>query len=336
MEKKRGGVIHKKVSFLCGVLGLLIAFAGTTGADQNPDDVLKAVVRIRALVPDNARTARILGSEREGNGVIIDSRGYILTIGYLILEAEKIEITASNNEVIPADFVGYDHNSGLGLIRAAKPIDLQPIKLGQSAEVKEGDPVLVAGFGGPDAVMGAQVISRQDFAGYWEYLLADAIFTTPPHPSFGGAALIGRDGELLGIGSLLTPVTLPGLGTVSSNMFVPIDLLKPILPSMIARGRSSEPSKPWLGIYTQELQGRLFVVRTTSGSPAEKAGLQPGDIILKVNKQDIKGLADFYRKIWALGSAGVIVPLSVLQGTNVRDITVQSGDRDQYLNIPSK
>jgi S1-C subfamily serine protease len=311
----------------------LLIFCMSVNAEQAPEELLRAIVQIHTTVPENARTAVSLGTTREGTGVVIDKQGYVLTIGYLILEAERIEVLGLSGETLKATFVAYDHNSGFGILRTEKPLKVTPMKLGQSSGVTVGDPVLVASYGGPDAVQGARVITRKEFAGYWEYLLEDAIFTTPPHLSFGGAALIGRNGRLVGIGSLYTRVTLPGLGAMPTNMFVPIDRLKPILDDLIVRGRSREPSRPWLGLYSEEAHGRVIILRVAEGSPAEEAGLQGGDIILKVKKGAVKGLADFYRKVWALGEAGVDVPVSILQGTEIRDVVVRSADRHQYLRL---
>jgi S1-C subfamily serine protease len=178
-----------------------------------------------------------------------------------------------------------------------------------------------------------RVISRKEFAGYWEYLLEDAIFTVPPYLNFGGAALIGRDGRLLGIGSLYTQVMIQGFGSIPCNIFVPIDLLNPILSDLMTRGRSREAPRPWLGLNTEEAHGRVFILRVTSEGPAERAGLQPEDLILTVSGKAVNGLADFYRKVWALGNAGVDVSLGILRGTQIRDITVQSGDRYQFLRL---
>jgi S1-C subfamily serine protease len=322
----------KKVCLTFIFFALLI-FYGSANAEQAPEELLRAIVRIQAMVPENARTAVSLGTTREGNGVVIDKEGYVLTIGYLILEAERIEVVGQSGETLKATFVAYDHNSGFGILRTEKPLKVTPMKLGQSSDVTVGDPVLVASYGGPDAVQGARVITRKEFAGYWEYLLEDAIFTTPPHLSFGGAALIGRNGRLVGIGSLYTRVTLPGIGAMPTNVFVPIDRLKPILDDLIVRGRSREPPRPWLGLYSEEAHGRVVILRVASGSPAEQAGLQPGDIILKVKKVAVKGLADFYRKVWALGEAGVDVPVSILQETEIRDVVVHSADRHEYLRL---
>jgi S1-C subfamily serine protease len=305
-------------------------------AQQDPEEILRAVVKIRAFIPEDARTARILGTEREGNGVVIDSEGHVLTIGYLILEAETIELVGPDNEVREAVFVGYDYHSGLGLVRATPPLSVQPIPLGYSADVKIEDVLLVVGHGGSEATQGTQVVARQEFAGSWEYLLEDAIFTSPPYSNFGGAALIGRDGKLLGIGSLFNQVTITGLGRVPSNMFVPIDHLKPILQELIAQGRPSTPSHPWLGLNVEESLGRVFVLRVSSDGPAERDGLNSGDIILAVNKQPVQGISDFYRKVWALGGAGVEVPLRVLQGVEIRDIIIQSGDRYQVYDLLPK
>jgi S1-C subfamily serine protease len=300
-------------------------------ADQAAEEILKAVVKIRAVVPKDARSARTLGTEREGHGVVIDSKGHILTIGYLISDAETIEVTGPAGKPVHATFVGYDHNTGFGLLRADESLRVEPMKLGQSSEIKEGDPLLVAGHGGKDSVQVGQVIARKEFVGYWEYLIENAIYITPPYPNFGGAALIDRDGRLIGIGSIFTQMAIPGLGAIPCNMFVPIDLLNPILPDLITRGRSREAPRPWLGLNAEEAHGRVFVTRVTSEGPAERAGLQPEDLILGVNGKPVSGLADFYRKVWALGSAGVDVSLSILRGTQIRDIIIHSTDRYQSL-----
>jgi S1-C subfamily serine protease len=322
----------KRVCLLL-IFAVLIAFCVSAYADQNAEERLKAVVKIHSLIPEHALTARSLGTEREGNGVVIDSNGHILTIGYLILEAETIEVLGPEGRPLKATFVGYDHETGFGLLQAEKPLNVEPMGLGQSSEIEEGDPILIASHGGSDSVQGSRVLSRREFAGYWEYLLEDAIFTTPPYLNYGGAALIGRDGRLLGIGSLFTQVVVPGLGAIPCNMFVPIDLLKPILPDLMASGRSQAPPRPWLGLHAEETRGRVFVLRVTSGGPAKRAGVQPDDMILTVNRVAIKGLVDFYRSVWALGAAGVDVPLTVLQGTEIRNITLHSADRYQFLKL---
>jgi len=315
------------------MLVFLITGSVSAYADQDPKEILKAIVKIRAVIPKDAHSAGTLGTEREGNGVVIDSKGHILTIGYLIVEAETIEVTGPEDKLLKATFIGYDHNTGFGLLRTEKPFEVVPMKLGQSSEVKEGEPVLVAGFGGTDSVQVARVISRKEFTGYWEYLLEDAIFTAPAYSNFGGAALIDRDGKLLGIGSLFTQVMIPGLASIPCNVFVPIDLLNPILNDLKTTGRSGKAPRPWLGINAEEAHGRVFITRITPGGPAEKAGLKPGDLILTVNKNAVGGLADFYRKVWALGNAGVDVSLGILQGIEIRDIKMRSADRYQFLRL---
>jgi S1-C subfamily serine protease len=318
------------------VLASLVMLCSLAHAQQPPEKLFNAITKIRTIIPDTASTARALGTEREGSGVVIDAAGHVLTIGYLILEAETIDIVDADDQVVRAAFVGYDHQSGFGLVRATTPLAVQPIPLGQSAGLSVGEPVLIAGYGGTEAVQGAHVVARQEFAGYWEYLLEDAIFTTPPYPHFGGAALIDRTGRLIGIGSLYTPVLLPTVGTVPGNMFVPIDRLKPILVDLIATGRSAEPPKPWLGLHAEEAHGRVFVRRILAGGPAAQVGLAPGDIILKVGQQDVQGLADFYRQVWAHGAAGVHIPLHILHGTRLHDVTVHSADRYHYLKMPPR
>ena len=302
-------------------------------ATDSGERILQAIVKIQARIPATARTAKILGQEREGSGVLIDRNGYILTIGYLILEAERVEITDFSGRQIEATVVGYDHKTGFGLVRSNRHLELEPMALGKSSLLKVGDPLLVAGHGGSDAVLGVRVVSRKDFAGYWEYLLEKAIFTAPPYSNYGGAALIGRGGRLLGIGSLLTQVVISEAGSMSSNMFVPIDRLKSIIKNLKTEGRSPLPSEPWLGLHAQEVHGRVFVIRTTTDGPAYQAGIKTGDIILMVDEKPVNGLADFYRKVWAVGDAGVLVPLTVLQETQVRKIQIRSRDRSDFLEL---
>jgi len=313
----------------------LTSFSPVSGK-ESAEDILKAIVKIRAVIPEDAFSARTLGTEREGNGVVIDSQNHILTIGYLVTEAESIEVLAVGEEPVSASFVAYDHQSGLGLIKTDKPLAIKPVELGASSELKEGDPILMASHGGTDAVQAGRVLARKEFAGYWEYLLDDAIYTAPAHPSFGGAALLDRDGKLMGIGSLLSQVIISGFGSIACNISVPIDLLRPILADMIAKGRPAGAPRPWLGLNAEESHGRVFVVRTTPGSPAEQAGLKPEDMILGVRGEEVKSLADFYRKVWALGGAGVDVPLDILKGSAVQKITVKSGDRYQFVRPKPK
>ena len=322
-------------NFVLAIMMVMVMSLSAYG-DQEAQEILKAVVKIKAVIPEEAQTAKTLGTEREGHGVVIDSKGHILTIGYLIVEAESIEVTGPEGKSINAVFVGYDHATGFGILKTEKPIDVKPIKIGQSSKVKEGEPVLVAGHGGQEAVQAVQVISRKEFAGYWEYLLEDPLFTAPAYTNFGGAALIDRNGQLVGIGSLLSQFVIQGLGTIPCNVFVPIDLLKPILDDMITKGRPQKPPRPWLGINSEEAQNRVFVIRVTPGGPAEKAGIRVGDLILAVKGEAVKGLLDFYRKVWALGNAGVEVPLTVLQGVEIREIKIRSADRHQFLMLKPK
>ena len=302
-------------------------------AAPTPDETLRAIVRVSSEIPANARTAQSLGTRREGSGVVIDSGGLVLTVGYLILEAAKTEVLGSRGEPMDAEVVGYDHYTGFGLLRAKNALEAKPMLLGESSKLKMRDEVLVASHGGPGSVQGAFVAARRDFAGSWEYLLENAIYTTPPHPSFGGAALIGRRGRLLGIGSLFLQNVMPAHNPIPGNMFIPIDQLKPILADLIAQGRSSKPSRPWLGMYTQELGGRIMVLRLTPNGPAHQAGIRRGDMIVGVAGEGVENLADFYRKVWSKGRAGVMVSLNVLQGNRIRKISIRSSDRYKYLRM---
>jgi S1-C subfamily serine protease len=322
----------KRIVILALIPLLMVVRAGYA-AEQTAEEVLKAIVKVRAMIHEDAVTAQALGTEREGNGILIDSAGHILTIGYIILESKTIEVTWSDGQVSDGAFVGYDYDTGFGLLRVIQTKDIKPMKLGKSSELKAGEPALVAGHKGEDSILGVRVAARREFTGYWEYLLENAIYTIPHFQNFAGAALIGSDGSLLGIGSIFTQINVPGIGTLPANMFVPIDLLKPILADLKTTGRSRLPQRPWLGMHTDESHGRVFVIRINPGGPAQKADLQIGDLILKVNDQPVEGQADFFRKVWALGPAGVKVVISILRGTKIQDITVHSADRYQYLKL---
>ena len=320
---------------LAAILAVLVSASAAVAQTPSIEELVAAVVRINTHIAPEGRTVQGLGREREGSGILIDSDGLILTIGYLMVEAYAAEIVDNTGRTVPADVVGYDHETGFGLLRTIEPLKHKPMPLGKSADVKEGDPVLIASFGGPAMVAGAYIVGKREFAGSWEYLLDEALFTAPPHPAWSGAALINREGKLVGVGSLIVGDAARGGDKAPGNMFVPIDRLSPILADLIAAGRTSGPGRPWLGLTTEELRGRLFVSRVTPGGPAEKAGIRRGDVIVGVNGEAPKDLADFYRKVWAQGSAGVTVALEVLQDSQVRHFDVKSINRLDHLKLKS-
>ena len=286
-----------------------------------------SVVRLNARAVPDARSRNTLGTEREGTGIVIDSSGLILTIGYLIQEAETVEINTVDGRKSPATVIAYDYATGFGLLRALAAPAIKPIDFGDSKDLADREPVLIVGF---DGVAPAFVVSKRPFAGNWEYLLDEAIFTAPATVNWQGAALINKAGKLIGVGSLAVGDAMGGQ-RVPGNMFVPIDLLKPILGNLIAQGRAGDKPRPWLGVNTQDLQGKLMVTRVSPESPADKAGLAAGDIILGVRGEQLRGHADFYRKLWSSGDAGAEIELDVLKGTKVRKLGVKSIDRESYL-----
>jgi len=282
---------------------------------------------VKSKAVANARTSRSLGPQREGTGVVIDSDGLVLTIGYLIVEAETVELSTTDGRSFPATIVGYDNATGFGLLKALRPLPVKPVQFGQSASIGEREMVLIVGF---DGVAPAYVVSRRPFVGYWEYLLDEAIYTAPATVNWSGAALLSREGKLLGIGSLVINDAMGTRTQVPGNLFVPIDLLKPLLGDLIATGRSSARPRPWIGINTQEVQGNVIVTRVSSEGPAEDARIRSGDVIVGIGGQTIGGQADFYIKLWKTGEAGVEVPLDVLRSGRVEKVTVKSIDRDRY------
>ncbi|HYC48325.1 MAG TPA: S1C family serine protease [Thermoanaerobaculia bacterium] len=287
-----------------------------------------SVVKIRSHAVRDARSAATLGTQREGTGVVIDASGLVLTIGYLITEAEKVELTTADGKVFPATVIGSEASTGMGLVKALAPLPVKPVELGQSASVGERDLVLIVGF---DGVAPAYVVSKRPFVGYWEYLLDEAIYTAPATVNWQGAALLSRDGKLLGIGSLAVGNAIGGQQALPGNLFVPIDAVKPVLGDMIANGKSTAKPRPWLGVNTQEVQGNLIVTRVSPESPADDAGLKRGDVIVGIGGKPIQGQADFYTKLWATGEAGVDVPMEVLKGNQVETFVVKSRDRNSYF-----
>ena len=300
----------------------------------DPKLIAASVTSIRTEVPSDAHTAPYLGLEREGNAALINSDGLILTIGYLLLESRAVWVMAQDGSWISADYVGYDFDSGFGLARAQKPLNLTPIKLGDSTKLEQGSEVIIAAHGGPDHCISATIIDRHEFAGYWEYLLENAIFTAPAHPNWSGAALIGVDGLLYGIGSLLIDDAANDTVGTRGNMFVPIELLRPILDDLLSAGRVRRPPRPWLGMFTAETQTGLVVVHLTPEGPAHRSGLALDDVILRVAEEPINDLAHMYRKMWNLGDAGTVVPLTVMRDAVGVEVTVKSASRYDYFRTP--
>ncbi len=295
------------------------------------ETALRSVVALRASVPEDAFTAATLGTRREGSGVLIADTGLVLTIGYLITEAEEIWLTTQEGRAVPGHAMAYDQETGFGLVQALGRLGLPALELGDAEAAKVGDAV-VLGDGVGHAVQ-AKIVARQEFAGYWEYLLERAIFTAPAHPSWGGAGLVDAEGRLLGIGSLHLQMARDE--TVSGiNMSVPIDLLAPILDDLLTRGRVNRPPRPWLGTFAAEDDGRVVVMSVSERGPAAAAGMRRGDVIAEVRDAEIGGLADFYRKLWTSGPAGTEIPIRVVRDGRERWLRVHSADRASFLRKP--
>jgi S1-C subfamily serine protease len=326
------------LSLRAGVLSLLGLFliAVPPAAGQTPvEQLVSGVVRIKTFINPDGRTIGSLGSERSGTGIVIDSDGLVLTIGYLMVEAHAGEIVLNDGRQVGAEIVGYDYDTGFGLLRATAPLNVRPVPLGSSAALKVGDKVLVALAGGAERLGPASIAAKREFAGYWEYLLPEAIFTTPPYQDWSGAALINREGSLVGVGSLVVGDT-SGAGTgTPGNMFVPIDLLPPILGELMAGGARSGSAKPWLGLTTDEKDGALVVRRVTEAGPAHKAGVEPGDRIVGIGEVRPRSLAQLYRAIWARGEAGAVVAVEVERNGVRQTIEVKSVDRREHLRLNS-
>jgi S1-C subfamily serine protease len=298
------------------------------------DRTLAAVLGLHATVPQDAFTAGTLGTERAGSGVLIRRDGLVLTIGYLITEAETIWLTSAGGGAVPGHVIGYDQETGFGLVQALGRLNLPALEIGAGRRVGAGDRAIMAAEGGRRHAIAARVVARQEFAGYWEYVLDRAIFTAPAHPFWGGAALIAADGSLIGIGSLHVQHSSGRELRRDVNMVVPIDLLPPILDDLMTYGRPNRPVRPWLGLYAAEVEDAIVVAGLAEQGPASKAGLQPGDRILAVREDPVASLAGFWRKVWAGGAAGSEVALQVVRDNETLQVRVLSADRSRFLKAP--
>jgi S1-C subfamily serine protease len=317
----------------------LLEWKVPAAAQPRPEDygydlerALSSVVGIHSLIPSDGFTAETLGTERAGNGVLIDD-GLVLTIGYLITEAETVWLHYGDGRVAPGHALGFDSETGFGLVQALDRLDLPTLPIGSSSALEVGERVVMGGAGGRTRSLAARVAAKQEFAGYWEYVLDQAIFTYPAHPNWGGTGLISPKGELVGIGSLQVERQREGRDE-HLNMVVPIDLAKPILDDLRKFGRVNKPVRPWLGLYSTEIEDKIVIVGIAPKGPAARAELKNGDVVVAVKGERISTLAAFYRKVWSLGDAGVSVPLTLYREGVTFDVSVNSSDRTKFLKSP--
>jgi S1-C subfamily serine protease len=310
--------------------------AGLVGFDV--DATLAAVRPLRASIPPDGFTAATLGTEREGSAVLIDAEGLLLTIGYLVVEATEITVGEEDGHRVGAHVVGYDHETGFGLIRAERPLSAQPLELARDTSSLAKDmPVVLVAHGGINQAVIGRVVARRPFAGSWEYMLDSAIFTVPLHPHWSGAALVGKDdGLLYGIGSLFVQEAAGEGATVPGNMFVPVDLYDAIADDMRTLGRPAKTPRPWLGMHTTEALGHLLVAGVQDGGPADEAGVRPGDVVLRVEGEPVRTLEQMYCLIWSSGGAGTEIRLDLVRGSESVGVLVRSSDRHRFLRQPMR
>lgn len=295
-----------------------------------------SVVGVQVMAAAGARSAETLGRERSGSGVVIGPDGLVLTIGYLLLEADTVQITTQDNRTLPARPVAYDLATGFGLVRPLLPLrGVVPVPLGSQADAAAGEAMMVATGGEDGDVNMTQLVSKRPFSGYWEYHIESALFTSPPVGNHSGAPLFNQRGELLGIGSLFVMDAMGGNRRLPGNMFVPVDLLKPILAELQQTGTSKPSRRPWLGLTSSEQGGRVQVVRVNKDSPAQAAGLQPGDVVLAVDGAKVATLEAFYKQVWQHANPDDEIQLTVLQGAEIKTITLKAVDRMSTMIKPT-
>lgn len=300
------------------------------------EGALRAVVSLRANVPSDAFTAESLGTERTGSGVAIrvpgGPDGLVLTVGYLITEAETIWLVPHDGRAVAGHALAYDQETGFGLVLALGKLGVTGLELGKSSALRVGEQLVMAAGGGLARAMETRLAARQEFAGYWEYLLDEALFTAPAHPFWSGAAVIGPDGKLVGIGSLI--LQQGGGQRADMNMVVPIDLLQPIIGTMLSTGASGRKPRPWLGIFVMENDGGLVVGGLADGGPAERAGVQVGDQVLGIDDEEVSEIAALWRGLWSAGAPGAEIKLRVARNDAKLTIRIATADRNRSLRSP--
>lgn len=327
------------VSLLLGALAPGFAATDSAAGMQSALETLKranaAVVGLEVTAVADARSAQTLGHRRSGSGVVIGADGLILTIGYLIVEADTIQVTTQDRKTWPARPVAYDQATGFGLLQALMPLKgVSPVRLGDAAQAAAGEPMMVSTGGEDGEVELTHLVSKRPFSGYWEYHIDGALFTSPAVGNHSGAPLFNQRGELLGIGSLFVADALGQSPRVPGNMFVPVDLLKPILEELQSTGSSKQSHRPWLGVTSGEQDGRVVVVRVAAGSPAQAGGIERGDVIVAIDGEPVGSLEAFYKGLWKRARPDDEIRVTLLRGEEMRTITVRGVDRMTMMAKP--
>jgi serine protease Do len=304
----------------------------STNKSANITEFNSAIVKVETKVPKDAPSVATLGSQRIGSGVIIGER-LVLTIGYVLLEADAVTITSAQGKAVPGNVAGYDHATGFGLVRALVPIEGKALSLGDSDLLSVQQKVFTQGHGEGVATE-LVVASRRTFSGSWEYMIDKPIYTYPAVNNWSGSALISQEGQLMGIGSLIVNDAADEPRGVPGNLFVPVNLLKPILDELLANGRRRTNIQPWLGMTTELVQDRLVVLRVSKEGPADRAGVEAGDVVVSVGQDAISGQADFYRRVWKLGPAGTAIKLKLANPRGAKEVEIQSIDRFESMKKP--
>ena len=297
------------------------------------DAALRHVLALRSEVPEDAFTAEALGTERVGSGTVIEG-GLVLTMGYLIMESEAIWLSTAEGRAVAGHALAVDYETGFGLVQPLGKLDLPGLAFGDSASLEVGAHVVLASAGGRAKAIETRVVARQEFAGYWEYLIDDAIFTAPAHPFWGGAALLAQDGRLTGVGSLVLQQGDERGHRTDMNMVVPTSLLLPNLQELVRHGRLLRPARPWLGLFAMDTDDAVVIGATADGGPADRAGIKPGDRVIDVDGEEVPDLAAFWRRVWSAGAAGARVPITVGRDDETHEVVVHSTDRASMLRAP--
>ena len=282
-----------------------------------------SLVFLRAEIPEDHPSAAVLGEERMGAGVAV-SPDRVLTAHYLVLGASRVEVTALDGRVNPTAGIAVDHESGLALLTVERS-DLEPAKI-STAKAQPGQPVFLLTCTGEQERRGASghVSSVEPFEAFWEYMLDEAIMTTAMNPGLAGGPLLDDRARVLGVVSL-------GLAAVGRySLAIPAPLFarrRALLESpnpMPAAERHA-----WIGFYTQASDETVAVTGVVSGGPAEKAGLERGDVVLSVDGETVTNLRELYDALWRKGP-GEVVGMQILREESIQVIEVVAGDRYEF------
>ena len=290
--------------------------------------LLAVTAHVNARIPQSHSSAEILGTERMGSAVVVDPRGLVLTVNYVVMGARRLRITLSDGRRASAEIAAQDFESGLALLRVqADALPVAP--LGSSETLDRGAPVFAIGSVGPRErrVASGIVTDLGPFDAYCEYLLDRGIVSTATNPGFGGGPLFDMRGSVVGIVSL----NLNEIGRQS--LAIPIECYTEHRAEFLRFGRVvSRPRRAWIGVFPHPVQEGLVVAGLVPKGPGDRGGLREGDVILRVDDEEVETRPALYAALWR-HRPGERVVLDVVRENRLHRVEVIGEDRAEFYGL---